>query len=200
MRHSGATGATLPLAALADLPGLAARISSALTRENIPHAITGAVAMASHGYVRATQDLDILVVATAIQLPRVFEIVREQGLEGDDRQLIQAIRERYVAALHAGPVTVEILVPVLPYHGTIIERAVWVDLPEGSIPFVSVEDLVILKMLWHRAKDVPDVHALIAMKSDLDRRYIAETLATILPSEDPRHAEIADLLHRFGPE
>ncbi len=187
------------MAALADLPGLAARISLGLSQADIPHAITGAVAMASYGYVRATQDLDILVVATAMQLPRVFEIVREQGFEGDDRDLIEAIRERYVAALHAGPVTVEILVPVLPYHRTIIERAVWVDFPDGTIPFVSIEDLIVLKMLWHRAKDVPDVHALIATTADLDGRYIAETLGGILPERDLRHAEIEDLLRRFGP-
>jgi len=156
--------------------------------------------MASHGYVRATQDLDILVVAAAVQLPRVFEIVRNQGFEGVDRQLIEAIRERHVAALHAGPVTVEILVPVLPYHRTIVERAVWVDVPEGRIPFVPVEDLVVLKMLWRRAKDVPDVHALIATTADLDARYITKTLDGILPAEDSRHAEIKDLLLRFGPK
>ncbi len=156
--------------------------------------------MASHGYVRATQDLDILVMAAAVQLPRVFEIVRDQGFEGDDRQLIEAIRDRYVAALHAGPVTVEILVPVLPYHRTIVNRAVWVDVAESSVPFVSVEDLIVLKMLWRRAKDVPDVHALIATTADLDSRYIAETLKGILPAGDPRHAEIQDLLRRFGPK
>ena len=188
------------MAALADLPDLAVRISSGLSEADIPHAITGAIAMASHGYVRATQDLDILVVASAMQLPRVFGIVREQGFEGEDRDLIEAIRERYVAALHAGPVRVEILVPVLPYHRTIVDRAVWVDLADTAVPFVSIEDLVVLKMLWHRAKDVPDVHALIATTADLDARYITETLAGILPEADPRHAEIADLLERFGPE
>ena len=155
--------------------------------------------MAAHGYVRATQDLDILVIASAMQLPGVFEIVRDQGFEGEDRDLITAIRERYVAALHAGPITVEILVPVLPYHRTLVERAVRLDVPGGRIPLVSVEDLVVLKTLWHRAKDVPDVHALIATTKELDRAYIQETLSTILPDHDPRHAEIKDLLKRFGP-
>jgi len=155
--------------------------------------------MAAHGYVRATQDLDILVIATDMQLPRVFEIVRAEGLEGEDRDLITSIRERYVAALHAGPVTVEILVPVLPYHRTLVGRAVQLDLPGGRIPLVSVEDLIVLKMLWHRAKDVPDVHALIATTKALDRPYIRDTLSSILPDGDPRHAEIEDLLRRFGP-
>lgn len=156
--------------------------------------------MAAHGYVRATQDLDVLVAASSMQLPRVFEIVRAEGFEGEDRELIEAIRERYVAALYSGPVTVEVLVPVLPYHRTLVERALRLDLPDGSVPFVTVEDLIVLKMLWHRAKDVPDIHALIATTESLDRRYVQETLGSILPEGDPRHAEIADLLERFGPK
>lgn len=187
------------MAALADLPEIAARISNDLEQAGIPHAISGAVAMAAHGYVRATQDLDILVIASAMQLPRVFEIVRTQGFEGEDRDLITAIRERYVAALHSGSVTVEILVPVLPYHRTLVPRAVSVEVPGGRVPIVTVEDLIVLKMLWHRAKDVPDVHALIATTDGLDRDYMRDTLASILPDGDPRHAEIEDLLERFGP-
>lgn len=105
------------MAALVELPGLALRISSALKEEGIPHAVSGAVAMAAHGYVRATQDLDILVIASAVKLPRVFEIVRAQGFEGEDRDLITAIRERFVAALQSGPLTVEILVPLRPTTG-----------------------------------------------------------------------------------
>jgi len=73
------------------------------------------------------------------------------------------------------------------------------DLPGGRIPLVSVEDLIVLKMLWHRAKDVPDVHALIATTEEQDRSYIQETLSSILPDGDPRHAEIEEFLRRFGP-
>ncbi len=129
------------MAALADLPGLAVRISRELAEAGIPHAVSGAVAMAAHGYVRATRDLDILVGASAIQLPRVFEIIRGQGFAGEDRELIEALRKRYVAALEAGPATVEILVPVLPYHRKVLERAVHRDVPGGSVPFVTARIL-----------------------------------------------------------
>jgi hypothetical protein len=112
--------------------------------------------------------------------------------------LIESIRTRYLASLRSGPVTVEVLVPVLPYHHTVLDRAVRRDLPGGSVPFVSVEDLVVLKMLWRRAKDIPDIQALIANTESLDGEYIRESLANILPAEDPRHAETEDLLERFG--
>jgi predicted nucleotidyltransferase len=153
--------------------------------------------MAVHGYVRATLDLDILVVTSALRLPRVFEIVRRQGFDGEDRALIEAIRSRFVAALHSGPVTVEILVPVLPYHRRVLERAVSRRLGGQSVPVVTVEDLVVLKMLWHRAKDVPDVHALVAAAPALDATYVRETLRDILPDGDPRRDEFEEILRRL---
>jgi hypothetical protein len=46
------------LAALADLSDIAGRLSEALSRASIPHAIGGAVALVAHGVVRATADVD----------------------------------------------------------------------------------------------------------------------------------------------
>jgi len=185
------------VAALADLSQAAAALSRALTVAGIRHAVSGAVAMAAHGHVRATQDLDVLVVADAVRLPQVFEIVRGLGFIGDDRALLEAIRDRYVAALCRGPLAIEILVPVLPYHRTVCDRAVRRSLLGEDVPFVTPEDLIVLKMLWRRAKDVADIHALIATAPSLDAEYVRRTLADILPAEDSRHAELADWLTRF---
>jgi hypothetical protein len=187
------------VAALADLSQVAARLSGALDGAAIPHVVSGAVAMAAHGFVRATQDLDLLVIADAVRLPQIFGMVRDLGFAGEDAALLAALRDRYVATLRAGPIAVEILVPVLPYHRTLCDRAVRRPLHGHDVPFVTVEDLIVLKMLWRRAKDVPDVQALIAASADLDGAYVRGTLQDILPSDDGRHAELADWLERFRP-
>ncbi len=57
---------------------------------------------------------------------------------------------------------------------------------------------MVLKMLWHRAKDVPDVHALLTVRGDgFDADYACETLAGLLPDDDPRLAELDDLIARY---
>lgn len=183
---------------LVDLPELTAAISTDLAAVAIRHAISGAIAMAAHGYVRATADLDILVVAPAIRLPQVFEIVRKRGFRGEDRTLLTALRERFVAVLERDSCRVEILVPVLPYHHGIVDRAVIRTLRGSAVPFVSVADLVVLKMLWHRQKDVADVHALVAMLGSADGSFVRTTLRSLLPADDSRHAEIEGLLRSPG--
>ena len=169
------------MASLADLPDLAARLSAELSAASIPHAVSGALAMAAYGYVRATRDIDILVAVPSVRLPAVFEIVRAHGFEGEDRELIQALRQRYVAEMKSGPVSVEILIPVLPYHNTLIDRSVLLPVAGIEVPFISSEDLVILKILWHRTKDLADVKVLLAaLDATLDRDYVVRTIEGIL--------------------
>ena len=179
----------------ADLYALAARVSAGLGAAGIAHAISDSIAMAAHGYVRGTLDIDVLVVTTALSLPKAFAVVRDLGFVGEDRDLIASIRERSVAALRRGPVTIELLVPVLSYHRTLLDRAVHIDVHGTSVPFVSLDDLLILKMLWRRAKDLADVYALAALAvGRVDSAYIASTLRSILPTDDPRVAEVLGIL------
>lgn len=180
-----------------DLQGLAARLSSDLGVAGIAHAISGSIAMAAHGYVRGTLDIDVLVVTPAITFPKTFEVLRRHGFAGEDRGLIDSIRERSVATLRRGPLAVVILVPVLPYHRTLIDRAVRFDVHGVSVPFLSLDDLIVLKMLWRRAKDIADVHALVALaRGRADVAYVERTLRSILPDGDPRIAEVLGILRR----
>jgi hypothetical protein len=182
-----------------DLRALAAGISADLRVAGIRHAVTGAVALAVHGHVRATLDLDLLVVTPALLLPRVFEVVRGHGFEGDDRMLLDSLRRDFVAVLRRGGQAVEILVPALAYHASILDRARDVDIDGSPVPVVTAEDLVVLKLLWHRPKDLPDVHALVAARAeDLDVGYVRRTLAGIVPAGDSRLAEWEEIWRRYG--
>jgi hypothetical protein len=61
-----------------------------------------------------------------------------------------------------------------------------------------LEDLVLLKLLWSRAKDVADIHALLALSGQsFDTDYATSTLEEILPPQDPRHQELRSLIVRF---
>ena len=179
---------------LADLPGLASRLSAALTAAKVPHAVSGAIAMAAHGFVRATMDIDVLVVVPSLRLPEVFAIVRTFGFAGEDRALIEGLRARAVAELRSGSASVEIIVPVLPYHHEVLRRSVVLGSEGKRVPFVTAEDLVVLKVLWLRAKDRADVRALLAARSGtMDLAYIRRTLGELLPAGDHRHAAFEEM-------
>lgn len=174
-----------------DLYALAGEISREFEAAGIQHAISGSIAMAAHGYLRGTHDVDLLVVTSALKIPRAFEIVRSHGFEGEDSVLIRELRERGVATLRRGTWAVEILAPVIPYHHTLIDRAVRLDVAGRTVPYVSVEDLVVLKLLWHRPKDLADLAPLVAVRyPKLDLEYVRTTLDSVLPDATPESAEI----------
>ena len=166
-----------------------------MTTAGIRHVVSGAIALAAHGFVRATRDIDLLVVVPSVRLPSVFEIIRRFGFSGEDRALLESLREHHVAELRSGPAAVEILIPAIPYHRTLVDRAVRFTVDGIEVPFISAEDAFILKMLWRRTKDLADAKALAAaLRNRLDREYIRDTLLTMLPAGDVRHGEAEHLL------
>jgi len=141
----------------------------------------------------------VLVVVPSVRYPDVFEIARGLGFEVEDRALLDALRDRSLTELVRGTVRLAIFAPALPYHHTLIGRAAEFEVDGVVVPVISIEDLVVLKMLWRRAKDVPDIHALLVLAGDdFDTTSATETLASILPDDDPRHAELADWIDRFA--
>jgi hypothetical protein len=176
---------------------LVAALSADFSAARVRHLVTGAVALAVHGFVRATRDLDVVVQVPAIRLPEVFGIVRRHGFSGDDAELIRALRERFVAVLSNPTATVELIVPAIPWHATLFDRAVHRTIDGQSVPVISAEDLMLQKLLWSRPKDLVDLRALPGvLSSPLDATYMRETLRSLLPDGDARLAELEDVLRR----
>jgi predicted nucleotidyltransferase len=179
----------------ADLPGAAARVSRRLTSAGIGHAVSGSIAAMIHGYVRATVDVDLLVVAPKLRLPEVFDAIRSEGFEGEDRAMLDELARRYCAAFSRGKLQFEVFVPVFPWHSTLVARAVRCEIDGIEVPVVSVEDLVVLKMLWYRDKDAVDVPRLLEVnRGRTDVAYIRATLASLLPEDDARLPMLERLL------
>lgn len=186
------------MADFADIPDLAVRLSQRLTAAGVEHAISGSVAMAVHGWARATMDVDYLVVVPSLRLPELFQIVRDEGFRGEDRALIESVRRNHVAAFEKGDLRVDLFVPFLPWHQTILRRAVVGELRGRKVPLVSQEDILILKLLWLRAKDQGDIDPLFAANAaTMDRNYLRRTLCDLVPERHPAHAELARLLAEY---
>jgi hypothetical protein len=178
-----------------DLAELAGKVSADLTAAGIVHALSGALSMAAYSRPRTTMDADFLVVAPAVRWPEIFAIARKHGFAGDDRACITAIRERGHAMLRSGPVSLDIIVPQIPYHHEVARRAVRRVLEGNEVPFVTAEDLFVLKALWMRPKDALDLELIAeATRGTLDVGYVRRTIASLLPPEHPCHAAVKRLL------
>lgn len=181
-----------------DLVNLTKEIVSALNNRNIQYALSGAIANVVWGIPRATQDIDILISVPQIQLPSLLEIFFSLGFKGDSKELILKAQKEYFIRLAHHAVTLEIFLPAIPYHHQVIKRRVKYDIEDTPAWFVSLEDLIILKLLFHRTKDIADIKAILATQVHrVDKDYIMKTLPSLLLTGDTRLKEIKELISRY---
>lgn len=176
---------------------------SVLDRLRAPYAVGGAVAMAFAGFVRATRDLDVLALVPSIRYQEFADALAEAGfsMRGDDGASIRPDPVRMAAAgrelghfrIWWGDTRVEVFCPKVPLQDVVLRRRVRVDLGEFVMWLTTAEDLIVLKMIFHRPKDIEDVRRIIAANRDrLDTAYIRDQAAKTL--EPPAARELEALL------
>lgn len=60
---------------------VAEQVTNLLDSAGVPSVVIGALALATHGYVRATLDLDLAIAVDPSELPRLVAVLRAAGLE-----------------------------------------------------------------------------------------------------------------------
>jgi len=63
--------------------------------------------------------------------------------------------------------------------------------------YLSAEDVVLYKLVYHRGKDRVDLERLFAARPGLDTAYVRDWLQQMFPAGDPRHTTLDDLERRF---
>jgi len=86
-----------------------------------------------------------------------------------------------------GGLRVDVFVPAIPYYQALAHRTRNVTLLGRPATILGPEDLVILKMMFFRRKDLADVEALVREQgADLDRDFVRRTLVELVGTDDER--------------
>jgi hypothetical protein len=146
-----------------DLTTELAAIIDALDAAGIPYALCGGLAVALHGHIRATQDIDLLIRPANLQ--STLNLLRQMGfnLDGGVIPLGDADHpvdlHRISRAIGRDMLTVD-LIPVSPeLEAAWASRTVypWAD---RSLTAVSREGLGVMKRLSRRRIDLDDLEQL----------------------------------------
>lgn len=158
--------------------------------------IFGAQAVIAYGRPRLTADIDITVEATGTA---PAELVGALALHNFDLRFPLSephLRDaRLLPMVHrptAMPLDLVIAAPGLDEE--FLERARLLDLGGVNVPVVSAEDLVAMKILAGRRKDIEDVRGILAeQKGQMDLDQVRDVLASFEEALDERK-----LLTRFN--
>lgn len=137
--------------------------------------IIGGVAASLLGRPRMTQDIDALIMLDASLWDSFVRAGRPLGFRPRRADALDfARRNRVLLMQHiSSGIGIDISLGALPFERESLKRAVRVRIEKGLIiPIPSPEDLIVMKAVAHRPKDMIDIESIVEATPRLDTRRI----------------------------
>ena len=137
------------------------RIVAALNAGGVAYVIVGGLAVAAHGVVRATRDLDLVPDPSEENLERLASTLADLGAEHPvDAQLTGPALARPVSfklQTRHGDVQVLNRMPAIPPYAHLRENAFTAEFADTSAVICSLADLRTMKLASGRPRDIVDI-------------------------------------------
>lgn len=152
-------------------------LAEAFDEQGVDWYLFGAHAVAIRGAPRATQDVDVTVQVPRTALPALIAALERHGLRHRYPELAaELIAHGSVLPLAASSgMEVDMVLSGSGLEQLALERATTVPIEGIPVPVVHATDLVVMKILAGRGKDIDDARAVIAA-GEVDSREARELL------------------------
>lgn len=136
--------------------------------------IIGGVAASLLGAPRYTVDLDAMILLGLEELPQLLEKAAALGIEPRIADPAAFTRRSRVLLLRhtASGTDIDLSLGILPFEVEMVERSSIVEIGVLKLRLPTPEDLIIMKAVAHRPKDVEDIRAITNSHPDLDKERI----------------------------
>lgn len=162
---------------MTDTPDVSAATEAALaalTDGGFDYALIGGLAVILRGHDRYTRDVDALVWELDDRLDDLALLLPKYGfrpLTSDELDLSKSTR--LLHALWKEEVYVDFMLGLFPFERETLDRATPMDLGHGGMAKVAApEDLIIMKLIASRDRDIQDVIALKELYPNLSRERV----------------------------
>ena len=149
-------------------------LQNLITQFNNRGVIIGGIAASLLGAPRYTADLDAVFLLDKKQLPGFLNIAAGLGIEPRIPDSTAFARKNRVLLLRhtASGTNIDLSMGILAFEVEMIEQSHLVDLGAIKLRLPTPEDLIILKAVAHRPKDLADIQAIAESHPKLDKERI----------------------------
>lgn len=158
-------------------------VGELLDRHQIPYAVAGGMAVAVWGEPRATFDVDVAIAAEVADEESLFAAIRSEGAFLMEPQTLPMPPEMKIVRAHlldktgVAPeiILVDFLLLPSDFATSLQKRRVQMTLSGRPRWVCSCEDLIVLKLLSGRPKDIEDVRGMLRIQqAAVDREYVRQ--------------------------
>ena len=167
-----------------DLPKLHAALGlvcDVLDARKIPYAVAGGLAVTIWGEPRATFDVDVAIAAETADAEFLSAAIRSEPAFLLDPQILPMPPQMNIVRAHllnkvenaAEIILVDFLLLPPDLAGSLQKRRVPLSITGKTCWVCSCEDLIVLKLLAGRVKDLEDIRGMLRIQqSAIDRAYV----------------------------
>ena len=157
---------------------LLVKLAKGLRKAKIPYMVFGGQAVMVYGEPRFTQDIDITLGVELSESERVLTAIDSLGLAPLIDDPVEFLKQTFVLPVVDADSTIRIdlVFSLSGFEREAIKRAKQITLNGIRVAFVSAEDLIILKMIAGRVRDLEDVRGVLAKTVKLQRPHIVRWL------------------------
>lgn len=151
----------------------ALEVVAVLTAEGIRCCVIGGIAVQRWGEPRATQDVDLTLMAPPAEesLPLDVLLRRFHAGRADAREF--ALVSRVLLIRASNGVAIDVALSSSPFEQEVLDRSsIWELAPGVALPTCSAEDLLVYKLVAARTRDLADIEGIVrrqGLRLDLAR-------------------------------
>ncbi|MCB9419994.1 MAG: nucleotidyl transferase AbiEii/AbiGii toxin family protein [Ardenticatenaceae bacterium] len=137
--------------------------------------VIGGIAVSLLGEARFTEDLDAMVLLSVEEIPHFLTVAQKEGIEPRISNAEDFARQNRVLLLrHTCTQTdIDVSLGILPFEQEMVERSIVHEVDASlQIRLPTPEDLIIMKAVAHRPKDLLDIQGIIQSHPKLDQQRI----------------------------
>ena len=147
-----------------------------LHKSNDRGVVIGGIAVGFLGRPRFTADVDAVFLLSTNDISQFVKLAQAEDIFPRIPEAEDFARKNRVLLLRHKPTEtdIDISLGILPFEEEMVERGSTKTFADLSIRLPTPEDLVIMKAIAHRPKDLDDIRTIADKYPDLDRKRIEE--------------------------
>jgi len=164
---------------MTDLARAMADLMALFDRMQIRHAVMGGIAVRAYGIPRPTFDVDFTIAIERSKLAELYEAVCALGYtvpeaytKGRVDQVAGMPLVRFRLYLEGRGVDVDVFLAESAFQEELLSRRRHAAVDDRPVWLVSPEDLVLLKLIAARPRDILDVADVLFTQGQLDTAYM----------------------------